>query len=90
MWIFNVDGSEVEMCGNGICCLVCYLVDIDGDVFGWCWDIEIFVGMICFELMVDCQLWVDMGLLFFILEVIFIIVMFEDGFLQGVLLLEDE
>ena len=34
MRIFNADGSEAEMCGNGIRCLARFLADSDGDGFG--------------------------------------------------------
>lgn len=27
MWVINSDGSEVSMCGNGLCMVVCYLVE---------------------------------------------------------------
>lgn len=32
MRIFNADGTEPEMCGNGIRCLARFLADSDGDV----------------------------------------------------------
>src|SRR4028118_820406 len=31
MRIFNSDGSEPEMCGNGIRCLAAFLADLEGD-----------------------------------------------------------
>ena len=61
MRIINADGSEAEMCGNGIRCLARYLADTDGDGPGRRWDIETLAGMIRPELMADGQLRVDMG-----------------------------
>ena len=61
MRILNADGSEAEMCGNGIRCLARYLADTDGDTTGRRWDIETLAGMILPELMADGQLRVDMG-----------------------------
>ncbi|MFN7872037.1 MAG: diaminopimelate epimerase, partial [Cyanobacteriota bacterium] len=40
MRIFNADGSEPEMCGNGIRCLARFLADRDGDAPGRRWLIE--------------------------------------------------
>jgi diaminopimelate epimerase len=90
MRILNADGSEAEMCGNGIRCLARYLADTDGDVPGRRWDIETLAGMIRPELMADCQLRVDMGPPFLTSEGIPTTLMPEDGLPQGVLLLEGE
>ena len=61
MRIFNADGTEAEMCGNGIRCLARYLADTDGEAPGCRWAIETPAGMIRPELMSDGQLQVDMG-----------------------------
>ena len=61
MRIFNADGTEAEMCGNGIRCLARYLADTDGEAPGCRWAIETPAGMIRPELMADGQLRVDMG-----------------------------
>tara|TARA_B000000565_G_scaffold13627_1_gene9857 strand:+ start:3213 stop:4337 length:1125 start_codon:yes stop_codon:yes gene_type:complete len=61
MRIFNADGSEAEMCGNGIRCLARFLADSDGDAAGRCWPIETPAGMIIPELQPDGQIRVDMG-----------------------------
>jgi diaminopimelate epimerase len=90
MRILNADGSEAEMCGNGIRCLARYLADTDGDVPGRRWDIETLAGMIRPELMADGQLRVDMGPPFLTSEGIPTTLMPEDGLPQGVLLLEGE
>ena len=90
MRILNADGSEAEMCGNGIRCLARYLADTDGDVPGRRWDIETLAGMIRPELMADGQLRVDMGPPFLTSESIPTTLMPEEGLPQGVLLLEGE
>ncbi|QNI54751.1 diaminopimelate epimerase [Synechococcus sp. BIOS-E4-1] len=61
MRIFNADGSEAEMCGNGIRCLARFLADSDGDGPGRQWAIETPVGLIIPELQNDGQIRVDMG-----------------------------
>ena len=61
MRIFNADGSEAEMCGNGIRCLARFLADSDGDRPGCSWSIETSAGLIRPELQADGQLLVDMG-----------------------------
>ena len=61
MRIFNADGTEAEMCGNGIRCLARYLADSDGNSPGTIWNIETPAGMIRPELMDNGQLKVDMG-----------------------------
>ena len=90
MRILNADGSEAEMCGNGIRCLARYLADTDGDAPGRRWDIETLAGMIRPELMADGQLRVDMGPPFLTSEGIPTTLMPEEGLPQGVLLLEGE
>jgi diaminopimelate epimerase len=61
MRIFNADGSEAEMCGNGIRCLARFLADLDGEGPGRCWDVETAAGRIRPELGEDGQVRVDMG-----------------------------
>ncbi len=61
MRIFNADGTEPEMCGNGIRCLARFLADTDGDVPGRSWQIETLAGRIVPELQADGRIRVDMG-----------------------------
>ena len=61
MRIFNADGSEPEMCGNGIRCLARFLADSDGDLPGRRWQIETLAGRIVPELRPDGTIRVDMG-----------------------------
>ncbi|MEB3322607.1 MAG: diaminopimelate epimerase [Synechococcaceae cyanobacterium] len=61
MRIFNADGSEPEMCGNGIRCLARFLADVDGDGAGRRWQVETLAGRIVPELLADGTVRVDMG-----------------------------
>jgi len=61
MRIFNTDGSEPEMCGNGIRCLARFLADRDGDGPGRTWQIDTLAGRIVPELLADGTIRVDMG-----------------------------
>ena len=61
MRIFNADGSEPEMCGNGIRCLARFLADRDGEGPGRRWSIETLAGTIVPELQGDGSVRVDMG-----------------------------
>ncbi|WP_254936746.1 MULTISPECIES: diaminopimelate epimerase [unclassified Cyanobium] len=61
MRIFNADGTEPEMCGNGMRCLARFLADSDGDVPGRQWQIETLAGRIVPELRQDGRIRVDMG-----------------------------
>lgn len=61
MRIFNADGTEAEMCGNGIRCLARFLADSDGDAPGRTWRIETAAGLIIPTLLADGQIQVDMG-----------------------------
>ncbi|MFM7312472.1 MAG: diaminopimelate epimerase [Cyanobium sp.] len=61
MRIFNADGTEPEMCGNGIRCLARFLADSDGDLPGRSWQIETLAGRIVPELQSDGRIRVDMG-----------------------------
>ena len=68
MRIFNADGSEPEMCGNGIRCLARFLADIDGDGPGRTWQIDTLAGRIVPELLDDGRIRVDMGAPFLVPE----------------------
>ncbi len=59
--IFNADGSEPEMCGNGIRCLARFLADRDGDGPGRRWQVDTLAGRIVPELLADGSIRVDMG-----------------------------
>ena len=61
MRIFNADGTEPGMCGNGIRCLARFLADTDGDTPGRSWQIETLAGRIVPELQADGRIRVDMG-----------------------------
>ena len=61
MRIFNADGTEPEMCGNGIRCLARFLADSDGDGPGRTWQIETLAGRIVPALQADGRIRVDMG-----------------------------
>lgn len=61
MQIFNADGTEAEMCGNGIRCLARFLADSDGYISNQTWKVETKAGLICPSLDVDGQIRVDMG-----------------------------
>jgi len=61
MRIFNADGTEPEMCGNGIRCLARFLADSDGDQPGRSWQIETLAGPIVPELQAGGSIRVDMG-----------------------------
>ena len=61
MRIFNADGSEPEMCGNGIRCLARFLADSDGDQPGRSWQIDTLAGRIVPELQPQGTIRVDMG-----------------------------
>jgi diaminopimelate epimerase len=63
MRIFNSDGSEPEMCGNGIRCLAGFLADLEGKGVGTeqKYNIHTLAGLITPQLMPDGQVKVDMG-----------------------------
>jgi len=61
MRIFNADGTEPEMCGNGIRCLARFLADSDGDQPGREWQIETLAGRIVPRLEMGGVIRVDMG-----------------------------
>lgn len=60
MRIFNSDGSEPEMCGNGIRCLARFLADLEG-VTEKTYKIQTLAGVITPQLLADGQVRVDMG-----------------------------
>ncbi len=61
MRIFNADGTEPEMCGNGIRCLARFLADSDGDIAPRQWEVETLAGRIVPALAEDGRIRVDMG-----------------------------
>lgn len=66
MRIFNSDGSEPEMCGNGIRCMARFVADLETaeglDTTGKTYRIHTLAGLICPKLEDDGQVTVDMGL----------------------------
>ena len=62
MRIFNSDGSEPEMCGNGIRCLAKFIADLEGSDAKTEYRIHTGAGVIITELRSDGQVKVDMGL----------------------------
>jgi diaminopimelate epimerase len=63
MRILNSDGSEPEMCGNGIRCLAQFLADLEGlDAAGQQYHIHTLAGEIIPKLEGNGQVTVDMGL----------------------------
>ena len=62
MRIFNSDGSEPEMCGNGIRCFARFLADLEGKVtIGKSYRIHTLAGVITPRLEAGGQVTVDMG-----------------------------
>ena len=62
MRIFNSDGSEPEMCGNGIRCFARFLADLEGEVtIGKSYRIHTLAGVITPRLEAGGQVTVDMG-----------------------------
>ncbi|MEG4214239.1 diaminopimelate epimerase [Microcoleus sp. Pol14C6] len=62
MRIFNSDGSEPEMCGNGIRCLAKFIADLEGSEAKTQYRIHTLAGVITPELRSDGQVKVDMGI----------------------------
>jgi diaminopimelate epimerase len=65
MRIFNSDGSEPEMCGNGIRCLARFIADLEAAETGSprpVYQIHTLAGLITPRLESDGQITVDMGL----------------------------
>ncbi len=61
MRIFNSDGSEPEMCGNGIRCLAKFIADLENQTEAT-YRIDTLAGVITPKLNADGQVTVDMGL----------------------------
>lgn len=62
MRIFNSDGSEPEMCGNGIRCLGRFIADLEGKGNqSVTYNIHTLAGVIIPEVLADGQVRVDMG-----------------------------
>lgn len=62
MRIFNSDGSEPEMCGNGIRCLAQFLADLEGTNAKTQYRIHTLAGMITPKLEGEGKVKVDMGM----------------------------
>ncbi len=61
MRIFNSDGSEPEMCGNGIRCLARFLADLEGITAPRAYQIHTLAGVITPRLEANGLVTVDMG-----------------------------
>lgn len=61
MRIFNSDGSEPEMCGNGIRCLARFLADLEAAEGSRAYRIQTGAGVIAPQIRPDGQVTVDMG-----------------------------
>ena len=61
MRIFNSDGSEPEMCGNGIRCLARFIADLEGASAKEIYRIHTLAGVIIPKLETNGQVTVDMG-----------------------------
>lgn len=61
MRIYNSDGSEPEMCGNGIRCLARFVADVDAAPASTKYRIHTLAGLIQPALQQDGQVRVDMG-----------------------------
>ena len=61
MRIFNSDGSEPEMCGNGIRCLAKFMQDLDIPTTDGKYQIQTGAGLIVPQMDEDGQVTVDMG-----------------------------
>lgn len=59
-WIFNVDGSEVLQCGNGVCCFVCF-VWLKGLINKCDICVSMVNGCMVLSVMEDDLVWVNMG-----------------------------
>lgn len=62
MRIFNSDGSEPEMCGNGIRCLALFLAELEGATAKTEYRIHTLAGVITPKLEGDGRVKVDMGM----------------------------
>jgi len=61
MRIYNSDGSEPEMCGNGIRCLARFVADEDDVKEPVTYKVDTLAGLIVPEMLSDGQVKVDMG-----------------------------
>ncbi len=61
MRIYNSDGSEPEMCGNGIRCMARFIADLEGDQAKASYTIHTLAGLITPTMTDDGQVRVDMG-----------------------------
>ena len=62
MRIFNADGSEPEMCGNGIRCLAKFISELEGkEEIGQSYSIHTLAGVITPKIEANGQVTVDMG-----------------------------
>jgi len=61
MRIYNSDGSEPEMCGNGIRCLARFVADLNADPSSTKYRISTLAGLIQSAMQSDGQVRVDMG-----------------------------
>jgi diaminopimelate epimerase len=62
MRIFNSDGSEPEMCGNGIRCMAKFIADLEGKTdLAVTYQIHTLAGTITPEILVEGDVQVDMG-----------------------------
>jgi diaminopimelate epimerase len=63
MRIYNSDGSEPEMCGNGIRCLARFIADLEGKTGAdtQTYTIQTLAGLITPEVQIDGQVRVNMG-----------------------------
>ncbi len=61
MRIYNSDGSEPEMCGNGIRCMARFIADLEGPQAQSSYSIHTLAGLITPSLTPDGQVRVDMG-----------------------------
>jgi diaminopimelate epimerase len=62
MRIYNSDGSEPEMCGNGIRCLAKFIADLEGNTeVNKSYQIDTLAGLIVPKLEVNGEVTVDMG-----------------------------
>jgi diaminopimelate epimerase len=62
MRIFNSDGSEPEMCGNGIRCMAKFIAELEGKIdTEVTYQIHTLAGMITPQVLLDGNVQVDMG-----------------------------